>query len=104
LLEFYVSEKIIIKADPDLIDLIPGYLDKRREDIGTIHALLADGNFEGIRILAHRMKGSGGGYGFDRITEIGAAMEIAAKDQSKERITHELEQLSEFLSRVEVVE
>ncbi len=99
-----MSEKIFIKADPDLIDLIPGYLDKRRDDIGAIKNLLADGNFEEIRVLAHRMKGSGGSYGFDRITEIGAAMEIAAKDQAKDRISQELEQLSEYLSKVEIVE
>ncbi len=99
-----MSEKIFIKADPDLIDLIPGYLDKRRDNIGAIKKLLADGNFEEIRVLAHRMKGSGGSYGFDRITEIGAAMEIAAKDQAKDRISQELEQLSEYLSKVEIVE
>jgi hypothetical protein len=49
------------------------------------------------------MKGSGGGYGFDDITEIGAALEQAAKRKDNTAIGDELEKLASYLARIEVV-
>ncbi len=49
------------------------------------------------------MKGDGGGYGFDRITDIGAAMERAAKLEDRATIEQQILQLEDFLKRVAVV-
>jgi hypothetical protein len=49
------------------------------------------------------MKGDGGGFGFDRITEIGAAMERAAKLEDCSTIEQHIVQLEDFLTRVTVV-
>jgi len=96
-------DRILIKPDPDLRDLIPGYLDNRRQDLATIdHALLC-ADFELIQRLAHSMKGSGGGYGFDGITAIGAAMELCAKGQQAEGIKVQLRSLKQYLENVEIV-
>lgn len=97
------SEKIIVVIDEDLEDLIPGYMDNRRADIENIKTALEDGDFETIRILGHSMKGSGGGYGFDPITDIGAAIEQAAKDSNMEEIRNQIESLSEYINNIEVV-
>lgn len=97
------SERIIVKADPDLQDLMPGYLENRRQDIETINQALNSSNFELIQRLAHSMKGSGGGYGFDGITEIGAAMELCAKECRAEGIKEQLANLNQYLEKVEVI-
>jgi histidine phosphotransfer protein HptB len=96
-------EKIVVTIDIDLEDLIPGYLGNRQKDIRSIEAALDQGDFEGIRVLAHSMKGSGGGYGFDGITEIGAALEKAAIGRNAPSIREELTRLTDYLSKVEVV-
>ena len=97
------SGRIVVKADPDLRDLMPGYLENRRQDMATIdHALLC-ADFELIQRLAHSMKGSGGGYGFDGITAIGAAMELCAKAQQAEGIKEQLQNLKQYLEKVEIV-
>ena len=57
--------------DEDLGDLIPGYLENRKKDVVEILNCLNRRDYETIRSLGHKMKGSGGGYGFDTITEIG---------------------------------
>jgi hypothetical protein len=49
------------------------------------------------------MKGDGGGFGFDRITEIGAAMERAAKLEDGLTIEQHIVQMEDFLKRVTVV-
>jgi HPt (histidine-containing phosphotransfer) domain-containing protein len=95
--------KITVQLDPDIQELIPGFLENRRKDVKTIQAALAKGDFAAIIVLGHTMKGDGGGYGFDAITDIGASIETAAKQKSTERVRQGVERLAEFLERVEVV-
>jgi len=95
--------KILVRVDPDLLDLIPGFLDNRRKDISAIQEALARGDFETVRILGHSMKGAGGGYGFDAITDIGAALEQAAKNADRDEIRKQIDELSTYLDRVEVM-
>ncbi|TDJ68612.1 MAG: Hpt domain-containing protein, partial [Proteobacteria bacterium] len=60
-----MGEKIIVNIDPDLEDLIPGFLNNRAHDVRAINDLLDAEDFGAIRLLGHSMKGAGGGYGFD---------------------------------------
>ena len=96
------SEKIVVRVDPDLEELIPEFLENRHKDIKSITQLLTDGNFEDIRLLGHSMRGSGGGYGFDRISEIGKSIEAAAKEGHHEIIMNSTDELSTYLNRVEI--
>ncbi len=98
-----MSEKIIIKIDPDLEDLIPGFLANRGKDVTSIRALLKADDFDAIRILGHSMKGAGGGYGFDRITELGDTIETAAVAGDAATIAEANAALDDYLSRVEPV-
>jgi HPt (histidine-containing phosphotransfer) domain-containing protein len=97
------SEKITVVIDEDLADLIPGYMDNRRADIESIKTALLEEDLETIRIIGHSMKGSGGGYGFDLITEIGANIEDAAKASDTEEIKKQSNALSVYISNIEVV-
>lgn len=92
-----------ISIDPDLRDLIPGFLQNRRLDIHSLHAALAIGNFDTIRTLGHRMRGDGGGYGFHLISEIGHGLEEAALKKNSEEITTRIQELINYLGRIEVV-
>lgn len=95
--------KIKVQLDPDIQDLVPGFLQNRRNDVLTIRTALAKNDFATITVLGHTMKGDGGGYGFDAISEIGGIIETAGKQKDANRIREEIERLAEFLERVEVV-
>ncbi len=79
-------EKIVVQVDADLEDLIPGYLQNRRQEVDSILQALENQDFEAIRVLGHTMKGTGGGYGFDAITEMGH--DPGRGRQRKERRRH----------------
>lgn len=51
------SGKVLVRVDPDLADLIPGFLENRRRDMGRIWEALARNDYETIRILGHSMEG-----------------------------------------------
>ncbi|MCP5008279.1 MAG: Hpt domain-containing protein [Planctomycetes bacterium] len=96
---------ILVYVDPDLEDLIPEFLEKRRKDIANITKLLATEepkSMEEIRKLGHSMKGSGGGYGFDEISRIGEAIGNAAKNSDKNEIDRLNTALSRYVSVVKV--
>src|SRR4029450_2297339 len=67
-----------VRGDSGLAELVPGFLENRRRDVEAIAAALAHADYENVRILGHNMKGSGAGYGLNRITEIGASLGQAA--------------------------
>lgn len=46
------------------------------------------------------MKGTGNGFGFPRLTELGAAMEVSAKESDAEAIAGSLSSLRNYLERL----
>jgi HPt (histidine-containing phosphotransfer) domain-containing protein len=97
------GQKIFVTIDSDLAELVPGFLANRGKDLITLRTALEQEDFGIIRTLGHRMKGDGGGYGFNRISEIGAVLEQAANRRDKPAIDRQLRALSEYLAHVEVV-
>lgn len=96
------GDKIIVQIDPELEDLIPGFLSNRRKDVIKMQAALAAGDYETIQSLGHSMKGAGGGYGFDRITDIGLNLETAAREKDSQKLQEQIRNLSHYLEHVEV--
>jgi HPt (histidine-containing phosphotransfer) domain-containing protein len=96
-------EKIIVHINPGLKELIPEYIENRYEDIKSITNALKNSDYTIIQILGHGMRGSGAGYGFNTISDIGRALEQAAKNKNSEEIKKRLSELKIFLERVEIV-
>jgi HPt (histidine-containing phosphotransfer) domain-containing protein len=97
------GQRIVVSVDAELEDLVPGFLENRRSDVAKIRTALLTGDFDVIRVLGHSMKGSGGGYGFDAITTIGRTIEDAAKARDSESIARAVDELFDYLQRVDVV-
>jgi HPt (histidine-containing phosphotransfer) domain-containing protein len=64
---------------------------------------LQQGDYALIQRLGHSMKGVGTAYGFDAVSEIGAHLEQAAKQQDAAAIRRWVQALAVYLARVEVV-
>lgn len=97
------TEKIIVHIDDeDVLELAPGYLANRRNELAVLRDAAAQGDFETLRGLGHKLKGSGGGFGFDRISEIGGNLESSAKAQDVAAVEREIAALRDYLERVEV--
>jgi HPt (histidine-containing phosphotransfer) domain-containing protein len=92
----------IVQVDPDIADLVPGFLENRRRDVARAQAALEQGDLSGLAMLGHTMKGAGSGYGFDEITVIGAAMETAAKQGDVGAVSSSIARLAEYLNNVDV--
>jgi CheY-like chemotaxis protein/HPt (histidine-containing phosphotransfer) domain-containing protein len=94
---------IVVHADPKFADLVPGFLQNRRNDVRTILGALDRGDFETVERLGHGMKGAGGSWGFQGISDIGADLEQAALKVDADASRKWVGQLSLYLDRVEIV-
>ena len=97
------SRRFTVSIDPDLEELIPGFLENRRKDAATLAHAAKAGDEKTVRLLGHRMKDDGGGYGFQEISQIGEALEQAATRQDWKVIVEKTEALTAFLAQVDVV-
>ena len=94
---------ITVSIDPGLEEIVPGFLENRQRDVQALETALQQNNLAQIRTIGHRMKGDGGGYGFDAISSIGAALEQAAAREDRSAIRRHTAELIDFLARVTVV-
>ena len=97
------QKKITVRIDPDFKEIVPGFLEHRRGDIKKILDALERNDFEGIRVIGHTLKGVGGGYGFDAVSDSGRLIEAAAIDHNPEDIRRCIEELSSYIDNVVIV-
>ena len=61
------------------------------------------GDFETVTMLGHQMRGSGGAYGFQAITDISAALQQASESADIDASRKSVGDMSSYLDRVEVI-
>ena len=101
-IEKHTMGRVRVRVDSSLAELVPGFLENRRRDVEAIAAALKHADYENIRFLGHNMKGSGAGYGLNRITEIGASLEQAAGRREPEEIRARAAELARYLDGLHV--
>ncbi|HMD50901.1 MAG TPA: ATP-binding protein [Bryobacteraceae bacterium] len=91
-----------VEVEPWLQPVIGKYLENRRADIAKLRAALDCGDYAIVRLLGHQMAGTGGGYGFQAISEIGAALEESALASDAARMRAGIAELDRYLLSVEI--
>ncbi|MFK7886697.1 MAG: Hpt domain-containing protein [Gammaproteobacteria bacterium] len=86
--------------DPAVAALLPRYLERRAEDLATLKDALETTLFDPVALIGHRMRGSGTAYGIPMITELGTALEKAARCQDTDAVRAAVTQLESFLKCV----
>ncbi len=89
-----------IEVESWLKPVIPAYLEKRRADVGKLRFALEQSDFDTVRTLGHQMAGSGSGYGFAAITDIGFVLEESAIAGDVSKINDGIAALERYLSQV----
>ncbi len=96
------AAKVKVKIDPDLQEIVPGYIQKRINEIPALKNALLALDFSALETLGHRLKGSGGGYGLNELGKLGAELEAGAKTKSVAKIAATINAIEEYLNNLEV--
>jgi PAS domain S-box-containing protein len=97
------KDTILVRANPKFADMIPVFLQNCRQNVIAMLDALDRGDCETVEILGHGMRGAGGSYGFQAITDIGAALEQAAESADTDASRKWVAELSRYLDRVEII-
>lgn len=97
------ANKEVVHVDASFEPLIPKFMANRKQEVVAMQEAILAQDFDSVRNLSHGMKGAGGSYGFDRVTEMAAIIEQAAKDKTSATIHDTLTALGSYLERIEVV-
>ncbi len=88
--------------DPDFAELLELFYVSLQEAKENLRNLFASNNIEQLQREAHKLKGAGGGYGFEGLTTEAADLETACKTGDVVLIAERLESLLAYASRIEV--
>ena len=88
----------VVKAN--ITDRVPAYLQNCRQDVIDIGDALNRVDFETVTRLGHNMSGSGGMYGFQDITDFGAALQLAAENSDTVASRRWVSELSIYLDGI----
>lgn len=94
---------VTVYVDIELKELIPIFISGRKQDIQKLRFALADKNFRELKKLGHSLKGVGGGYGFDFITELGDEIERAANKKDENHIQSLINTMEGSLDNLEII-
>ena len=84
-------------------DRIPAFLQNCRQNVIVMLDALDRVDFETVTSLGHDMKGAGGMWGFQAITDIGGAIELAAESADTDASRKWVGALSIYLDGVETI-
>jgi PAS domain S-box-containing protein len=102
-LESSGKSEVSTRLSQKLARMVPAYLQNCRLNIVTMLDALDRADFETVTRLGHNMRGSGGAYGFQGITDICAALQTAAENSDNDASRKQIGELSTCLDQAETV-
>ncbi len=92
------------RDDHDFRELLEQFVVAAPERSASLQASFADGAIQELGRLAHQIKGAGGGYGFDPLSQAAAVLETACRNPEPDidEIEPLLENVVDHLTRLAV--
>lgn len=98
-----MNNKFSLKnLDPDIAELVPAYLNSRKADLILLLNALRNRDYTVIQHLAHNMKGVADSYGFKGLSNLGAALEEAAKEKNETSVKGLIADIGAYLNSIEL--
>lgn len=92
----------LVKEDPSYADIVVQFVEGLSERLSAMESALTGSDFDALRVAAHQLKGSGGGYGYPVLTQHAAELEQRARQASLDQCAKELEELKQLCARIVV--
>ncbi len=92
----------LLRDDPSFADIVLQFVDGLGDRLAKMEEAIAAADFEELRVAAHQLKGSGGGYGYPALSNQAADLERHARAKVLENCAEALEVLKKLCQRVVV--
>jgi hypothetical protein len=96
-------DPILLRVKSSIADRIPAYLQNCRQNVVLMLDALDRVDFATVASLGHQMRGSGGAFGLQPITDIGAALQEAGESADNDVSRKWVKELSNYLDGAKTV-
>jgi HPt (histidine-containing phosphotransfer) domain-containing protein len=93
----------VVRPDKDLEDLIPSFMQNRRNELAEIESALVRGDFDFIRRMAHTWKGICRPYGFVHLETLSKTLEAAGEHEDRSETGKIASDIRTYLDNVHIV-
>jgi HPt (histidine-containing phosphotransfer) domain-containing protein len=93
----------VVRPDRDLEDLIPDFMQNRKNELQDIQLAISKNDYEYIRRLAHTLKGICRPYGFEHLETLSKELEVAGQAEDMPKIQQIADKIAEYLKNVRIV-
>lgn len=95
------SQKLVsqlLLEDADLRDIVEEFIDGLPTRIEEFRQAFEPPDWEQLKMLAHRLKGASGSYGYPDLSELAAAMEQKFQTQQADEIATWMKLLTDYVA------
>ncbi len=92
----------LINEDPTFADIVLTFVEGLDTRLQKMENALHTQDFEALRVAAHQLKGSGGGYGFPILTERASQIETLARTHELSECNNAVADLKDIITRISV--
>jgi len=95
-------ESFTVEIDIDLEDIVPGFLENRRNDIVELESFYEKREYLELERIGHKVSGSSGGYGFHQLGKIAKSIELVAQEKKDDELNKLIEDFKSYVENVQV--
>lgn len=92
----------LVREDASFADIVVQFIDGLSARLERMEQAIRTSDFEALRVAAHQLKGSGGGYGYPILTDRARELEQHAREKALDDCISSLAELKELCGRVVV--
>lgn len=97
------NDKFVAHINEELKEIVPIFIEGKYRDIEKLLKFLDSEDYESIKRLGHNMKGTSGGFGFNKIMKIGIEIEKLADEKNSSALRIKVYELSNYLNNLEII-
>ncbi len=87
------------QIEPEILEIVPLFLNSRKEDLRHLEDYLQNKNFDEIKKIAHTIKGISRPYGFPTLEDMSRQLETQALEKQPQEIQKTLHEMKTYLSK-----
>lgn len=91
-------QKTEVVVDPEIVDLVPMFIEARKKDVNDLEALAMTSNFEEMARICHTIKGIARPYGFPSLEKLAQELESECKNKNSEHANELLHRMQDFVA------
>lgn len=91
-----------VYIDEDFESLVPLFLKNQYVAIDELIVLIRNDDYEGIKFIVHKIKGSAENFGFLEIGKIGSKMEALDLENETDRLINLAESMMRYIKSVHI--